>query len=213
MDYLSHGEEAHTIWISETVLFIEGAHQWEFVYTHFIGEYISNHMRSCMINTVAHSSPSPFFRWDSRKWNLERVFSDTHFEIRKPCWHFDWMLVFIRAKNLVETLAQSRSCYQRTLFSIYAGASWEVTTSESNLLLLWLSSCLLSPGFHHQPSFLLGSLLWRWQQHLAVSALSNMHCRVDITMTSEKSATADPHDRWIFIVSYFLLDLPLGLCL
>jgi len=84
-----------------------------------------------------------------------------------------------------------------TLFSIYAGSSWEVTTSESNLLLLWLSGCLLSPGLHHQSSLLLGSRFWRWQQHLAVSALLKMHCRVKVTMTVRKSATAAPHDRWI----------------
>ena len=33
--------------------------------------------------------------WVERK----REFSDTNFEIRKPCWHFDWMLQFHRGET------------------------------------------------------------------------------------------------------------------
>ena len=66
------------------------------------------------------------------KW--ERKFSDTNFEIGKPCWHFDWMLQSSSGQKTkafsqnVCTVFWSQSWYQRTLLSISAGANREAIT-------------------------------------------------------------------------------------
>ena len=66
------------------------------------------------------------------KW--ERKFSDTNFEIGKPCWHFDWMLQSSSGQKTkafsqnVCTVFWSQSWYQRTLLSISAGDNREAIT-------------------------------------------------------------------------------------
>jgi len=77
----------------------------------------------------------------------EKEFSDTNFETRK-C--FDWMLQSSSGWNIGKVF-QSQSWYQRTLFSVYAGANWEATISK------WLHgiNCSLSghslAGGHFSP--------------------------------------------------------------
>ena len=68
--------------------------------------------------------------------------------------HFDWMLQspsgWKKSKAFsanVGKVFQSQSCNQRTLFSIYAGANWEATTSSTAILQpLWsISHRMLFP--------------------------------------------------------------------
>ena len=80
----------------------------------------------------------------------EKEFSDTNFETRKSCQCFDWMLQSSSGWNIGKVF-QSQSWYQRTLFSVYAGAIWEATISK------WLHgiNCSLSghslAGGHFSP--------------------------------------------------------------
>jgi len=80
----------------------------------------------------------------SRKW--KREFSDTNLRWKKLYWCFDWMVQsFIKVKSrlfvpmMTEAISQAvskvfliLSWYQRTLFSVYAGANWLVLSWTEN---------------------------------------------------------------------------------